>query len=145
LRAGTRLDALGPNQIIVDCDVLEADGGTRCAAITGGWVALARAVARGRDDGRLPADTPDPVAEQVVATSCGIVDGRPLLDLAYADDSRASVDANIVMTASGRLIEVQASGEEATFTGADLSRLLRLARTGCETLAKHQARAVQRG
>ncbi|MFO8012726.1 MAG: hypothetical protein R6X20_05400 [Phycisphaerae bacterium] len=79
-----------------------------------------------------------------MATSCGIVDGRPLLDLAYADDSRASVDANIVMTASGRLIEVQASGEEATFSGADLSRLLRLARTGCETLAEHQARAVQK-
>jgi ribonuclease PH len=145
LRAGMRLEALGQNQIIVDCDVLEADGGTRCAAITGGWVALARAVAGGRDDGRLPADTPDPVTEQVVATSCGIVEGRPLLDLDYADDSAADVDANIVMTASGRLIEVQASGEEATFTAADLSRLLRLARAGCETLAEHQARAVQRG
>ena len=145
LRAGMRLEALGQNQVMVDCDVLEADGGTRCAAITGGWVALARAVARGRDDGRLPADAPDPVTEQVVATSCGIVDGRPLLDLDYAADSAADVDANIVMTASGRLIEVQASGEEATFSGADLERLLRLARQGCETLAKHQARAVQRG
>ena len=144
LRAGMRLDALGANQVIVDCDVLEADGGTRCAAITGGWVALARAVARGRADGRLPADTANPIAEQVTAVSCGLVDGRPLLDLDYADDSRASVDANIVMTAAGRLIEVQASGEEATFSGADLSRLLRLARTGCKTLAKHQARAVQR-
>jgi len=144
LRAGMRLEALGASQVIVDCDVLEADGGTRCAAITGGWVALARAVARGRRDGRLPPDTPDPVAEQVVATSCGLVDGLALLDLDYADDSRADVDANIVMTAAGRLIEVQASGEEATFSGADLARLLRLARRGCETLAKHQARAVQK-
>ncbi len=143
LRAGMRLDALGPNQVIVDCDVLEADGGTRCAAITGGWVALARAVAKGRADGRLPADTPDPMAEQVVATSCGLVDGEALLDLDYADDRRAAVDANIVMTAAGRLIEVQAAGEEATFSGADLTRLLRLARTGCQTLAKHQARAVK--
>jgi len=144
LRAGTRLEALGENQVIVDCDVLEADGGTRCAAITGGWVALARAIARARaDDGRLPAETPDPIAEQVSAVSCGLVDGRPLLDLDYADDSRATVDANIVMTAKGRLIEVQASGEEATFSGADLARLLRLARTGCQTLAKHQVRAVK--
>jgi len=143
LRAGTRLDALGEHQVIVDCDVLEADGGTRCAAITGGWVALARALARARTDGRLTADGPDPIAEQVAAVSCGIVAGRLLLDLDYADDSRADVDANIVMTAAGRLIEVQASGEEATFSGADLARLLRLARTGCEILAKHQARAVK--
>jgi len=143
LRAGTRLQALGENQVIVDCDVLEADGGTRCAAITGGWVALARAVARARTDGRLPAEAPDPMADQVTAVSCGIVDGRALLDLDYADDSRASVDANVVMTAKGRLVEVQASGEESTFSGADLSRLLRLARTGCQTLANHQARAVQ--
>jgi len=143
LRAGTRLDALGANQVIVDGDVLEADGGTRCAAITGGWVALARAIRRGRDDGRLPADAADPVAEQVVATSCGLVDGRPLLDLDYDDDHRADVDANIVMTARGRLIEVQAAAEEATFSGADLTRLLRLARTGCEILAEHQARAVK--
>jgi len=144
LRAGTRLDALGASQIIVDCDVLEADGGTRCAAITGGWVALARAVAKARADGRLPADTPDPIAEQVVATSCGIVAGEVLLDLDYADDSRATVDANVVMTARGRLIEVQVAGEEATFSAADLTRLLRLARTGCQTLAKHQARAVKK-
>ena len=143
LRAGTRLDALGEHEVIVDCDVLEADGGTRCAAITGGWVALARALARARTDGRLTADGPDPIAEQVAAVSCGIVAGRPLLDLDYADDSRATVDANLVMTAGGRLIEVQASGEEATFSGADLGRLLRLARTGCEILAKHQARAVK--
>ena len=143
LRAGTRLDALGEHHVIVDCDVLEADGGTRCAAITGGWVALARALARARTDGRLTADGPDPIAEQVAAVSCGIVAGRPLLDLDYADDSRATVDANLVMTAGGRLIEVQASGEEATFSGADLGRLLRLARTGCEILAKHQARAVK--
>ena len=144
LRAGCDLAALGPNTLIVDSDVVEADGGTRCAAITGGWVALALAVAKGRDDGRLPAG-PHPLADQVVAVSCGIVEGTPLVDLDYADDSRADVDANVVMTASGRLIEVQAAAEKATFSQTDLGRLLRLARTGCETLAKAQARAVQLG
>jgi len=144
LRAGVNLEALGPNQVIVDCDVIDADGGTRCAAITGGWVALARAIARGRDDGRLPAEA-DAVTDHVVAVSCGIVGGVPLLDLDYADDHRADVDANVVMTAKGRLIEVQASAEGATFAKADLARLLDLARRGCQTLAKHQARAVKRG
>jgi len=143
LRAGCNLDALGENTVIVDCDVVEADGGTRCAAITGGWVALALAVARGHRDGRLP-DGPHPLVDQVAAVSCGIVDGVPLLDLDYADDSRADVDANIVLTATGRLIEVQASAEKAPFSQADLGRLIRLARTGCEMLAKAQARAVQR-
>jgi len=144
LRAGCRLDALGENTVIVDCDVVDADGGTRCAAITGGWVALALAVARGRDDGRLP-DGPHPIVDQVAAVSCGLVAGSPLLDLDYADDSRADVDANIVLTATGRLVEVQVSAERALFSQADLGRLIRLARIGCETLVKAQARAVQKG
>lgn len=143
LRAGTRLDALSDISITVDCDVLEADGGTRTAAITGGWVALARAVAKARKDGRLP-DGPDPVAEQVVAVSCGLVGGRALLDFDYAEDSQASVDMNVVMTPDGRLIEIQTSGEEATFRRADLLRLLRLAQGGCERLAKVQTGAVKK-
>ena len=141
LRAGMNLETLGENTITVDCDVLEADGGTRTAAITGGWVALARAVAGAREGGRLPDVA---VAEQVVATSCGIVGGRAILDLDYSEDREADVDMNVVMTPDGRLIEVQASGEEATFRRSDLARLLRLAQSGCETLAKAQARAVKR-
>jgi len=144
LRAGVALPALGENQVIVDCDVLDADGGTRCAAITGGWVALALAVACGRADGRLPTEA-EPLTDQVVAVSCGIVGGTPLVDLDYQDDHQADVDANVVMTADGRLIEVQASAEGATFARAGLTRLLDLARRGCQTLAKHQARAVKRG
>jgi len=142
LRAGTNLEALGGNTITVDCDVLEADGGTRTAAITGGWVALACAVAKARKDGRLP-DGPDPLVEQVVATSCGIVGGRALLDLNYREDREADVDMNVVMTPDGRLIEVQVSGEETTFRRSDLGRLLRLAQSGCERLARKQVRAVK--
>jgi ribonuclease PH len=142
LRAGIDLDALGENTVTVDCDVLEADGGTRTAAVTGGWVALVRAVAAARKRGRLP-DGPDPVTDQVVAVSCGLVGGRAILDLNYREDSEADADMNVVMTPDGRLIEVQVSGEEATFRRSDLSRLLRLAHSGCERLAKKQLRAVQ--
>jgi len=144
LRAGLNLAALGENTITIDCDVLEADGGTRTAAITGGWVALARAIAAARKAGRLPADAAQAVTEQVVATSCGIVGGEDLLDLDYSEDSQAEVDMNVVMTPAGRLIEVQAGGEEATFRQSDLARLLRLAQEGCETLARLQARAVKK-
>jgi len=142
LRAGIDLSALGENTVTVDCDVLEADGGTRTAAVTGGWVALVRAVAAARKRGRLP-DGPDPVTDQVVAVSCGLVGGRAVLDLNYREDSEADADMNVVMTPDGRLIEVQVSGEEATFRRSDLSRLLRLAHSGCERLAKKQLRAVQ--
>ena len=143
LRAAVNLEALGPNTITVDCDVLEADGGTRTAAITGGWVALARAADRARRDGRLPADA-DPIADQVAAVSCGIVDGQARLDLAYEEDSAAEVDVNVAMTPAGRLIEVQAAAERATFTQADLGRLLKLARRGCDRLARLQADARRR-
>jgi len=142
LRAGADLAALGENQIIVDCDVLEADGGTRVASITGGWVALARAVRRARKDGRLPAG-PEPLTEQIVAVSCGIVDGRPRLDLEYVEDSAAEVDVNVAATAKGRLVEVQVSGEEATFSAEDLARLVAMALKGCRTLARVQARAAK--
>jgi ribonuclease PH len=141
LRAGTRLAALGENTVRVDCDVLEADGGTRTAAITGGWVALARAVDAARADGRLPAGDADPIADQVVAVSCGLVEGRARLDLAYEEDSAAETDVNVAMTPAGRLIEVQASAERATFSRSALGRLLALARKGCLALAPHQQRA----
>jgi len=142
LRAAVNLEALGPNTITVDCDVLEADGGTRTAAITGGWVALARAAERARRDGRLPPDA-DPIASQVTAVSCGLVEGEARLDLSYEEDSRAEVDVNVAMTPAGRLIEVQAAAERATFTQADLGRLLVLARRGCRALARVQTRAVR--
>jgi ribonuclease PH len=141
LRAGVDLTALGENTITIDCDVLEADGGTRTAAITGGWVALARAVAAAQRDKRLPAGTI--LTGQVVATSCGIVGGRAIVDLAYAEDSQAEVDMNVAMTAGGRLIEVQASAEDGTFSAADLARLLRLAEAGCRRLAKAQTVALR--
>lgn len=141
LRATTDLAALGANTIIVDCDVLEADGGTRTASITGGWVALARAVDRARADGRLPGDSPDPVGDPVAAVSCGIVEGEARLDLEYVEDSAAEVDMNVAMTPAGRLIEVQASGEEATFSQAQLARLLKLARAGGARLGNEQRRA----
>jgi ribonuclease PH len=144
LRAGTDLAALGENTITIDCDVLEADGGTRTASITGGWVALARAVDAARKDGRLPTDA-EAVPRQVAAVSAGLVGGQALLDLCYEEDSAAEVDMNVAMTAEGRLIEVQTSGEEATFSPADLARLLRLARRGCERLATFQQRARQMG
>jgi len=140
LRAGTDLAALGPNTVVVDCDVIEADGGTRTAAITGGWVALARAVDAARRAGRVPDGRPA-VRDQVVAVSVGVVGGEARLDLCYAEDSAADVDLNVAMTANGRLIEVQATGEKATFSQAELVRLLQLARQGCRHLAEVQARA----
>jgi ribonuclease PH len=143
LRAGMNLAALGENTITVDCDVLEADGGTRTASITGGWVALARAVNAARQAGRLPAEG-RPVVEQVAAVSCGLVGGKALLDLAYAEDSAAEVDLNVAQTPDGRLIEVQASGEESTFRRPDLARLLALAGAGCKQLAALQLRAVRK-
>jgi ribonuclease PH len=141
LRAGVDLTALGENTITVDCDVLEADGGTRTASITGGWIALARAVATAQKAGRLPAGRI--MTDQVVATSCGIVGGRAMLDLAYAEDSKAEVDMNVAMTAGGRLIEVQSSAEGGTFTPQQLARLVALATAGCRKLAALQARAVR--
>jgi ribonuclease PH len=141
LRAGVDLTALGENTITVDCDVLEADGGTRTASITGGWVALAMAVAAGQKDGRLPAGPI--ITGQVVATSCGIVGGRAVLDLDYSEDSRAEVDMNVAMIAGGGLVEVQTSAEGATFAPEELARLVAMAAAGCRKLARIQAVAVR--
>jgi ribonuclease PH len=135
LRAGINTKALGERMIVVDCDVLQADGGTRTAAITGAWVALHDALSKLKNDGIL---TKWPLTEQIAAVSVGIVKNEQVLDLRYAEDSRASVDMNVVMTASGRLIEVQASGEGATFAVEELHQLLTLAQIGIGQLCQLQ-------
>jgi ribonuclease PH len=138
LRAVADLEALGERSVYVDCDVLQADGGTRCAAITGGWVALRLALDRLRDEGDLEAD---PLTGSLAAISCGIVDGDALCDLDYAEDSRAEVDANIVMAGDGGLVEVQATAERTPVSKARLDELLALAEPAIETLREAQAGA----
>ena len=139
LRAGVDRQALGERQITIDCDVIQADGGTRCAAITGGWVALRLAVNKLLKAGDV---TSDPLAEPVAAVSCGIYAGQPVLDLDYPEDSEAGVDGNFVMTGTGRLIEVQMSAEGATFSHAQMNELLTLADKGIAVLAAAQKAAV---
>jgi ribonuclease PH len=131
LRAAVDLRALGERTLILDCDVLQADGGTRTAAITGAWVALKRACERLRARGVLRAD---PVRAQVAAVSVGVVDGIALLDLNYAEDSRAEVDANVVMTDAGEYIEVQGTAEGKPFSRGRLDELLALADKGISEL-----------
>jgi len=138
LRAGVDLVGLGERQIVVDCDVLQADGGTRCASITGGWVALRLAVNRLKKAGLV---SRDPLSAPVTAVSCGIYAGQAVLDLDYPEDSEAGVDGNFVMT-GGRLIEVQMSAEGATFTRAQMDALLDLAARGTDELAGLQLAAV---
>ena len=139
LRGVVDFEALGERTVWVDCDVLEADGGTRCAAITGGYVALELALRRVMADGKLPAV---PLTGTVAAVSCGIVEGTPLLDLDYPEDSTAEVDANVVMTGDGTLVEVQATAERTPLSRAHLDDLLALAQTGIEGLRAAQSRAV---
>jgi ribonuclease PH len=136
LRAVTDLDRLGERTITVDCDVLVADAGTRAASITGGYIALALALRSLHDRGVVPAGL---LSDSVAAVSVGIVGGRPLLDLSYAEDAEADVDFNVVMTGSGRLVEVQGTAEGQPFSRADLDALLDLAATGIAQLS-----AVQR-
>ncbi|HEX9904504.1 MAG TPA: ribonuclease PH [Propylenella sp.] len=139
LRAVVDLKALGERQITVDCDVLQADGGTRTAAITGAWVALHDALAwmRARS---MAGDRV--LLDHVAAVSCGIVDGTPVLDLDYQEDSAAGTDANFVMTGSGGIVEVQGTAEGAPFSEEDFSRLLQLARAGIVRLVDLQKLAV---
>ncbi len=127
LRAVMDLEILGERSVILDCDVLQADGGTRTAAITGAFIALSSAVAKLLKFGTL---RKSPIRDLVAATSAGIVGGVPMLDLCYQEDSRAEVDVNIVMTGSGRLVEVQATAETTPFDDAQLAELLALARKG---------------
>src|SRR5689334_6112303 len=124
LRGVADLDALGERSVYVDCDVLEADGGTRCASITGGYIALRLAMEKLISAGELEAS---PLTGSIAAVSCGIVDGEPLLDLDYSEDSRAEVDANIVMSGDGGLVEVQATAERTPVSRASFDALLALA------------------
>jgi ribonuclease PH len=140
LRGVADLNALGERTIYVDCDVLEADGGTRCASITGGYVALALACQRLQDEGLL---TKSPLTGSIAAVSCGIVDGTPLLDLDYPEDSSAEVDANVVMTGEGGLVEVQATAERTPLSRTHLDELLALAQTGIEGLRTAQDAALR--
>jgi ribonuclease PH len=139
LRGVVDFKALGERTVYVDCDVLQADGGTRCASITGGYVALELACRRLRDEGKL---TASPLTGTIAAVSCGIVDGTPLLDLDYPEDSSAEVDANVVMTGDGGLVEVQATAERTPLSRANLDALLGLAQQGIERLRAVQAGAV---
>ena len=140
LRAGVDRVALGERQITVDCDVIQADGGTRCASITGGWVALRLAVNALIKTGDVISD---PLISPVAAVSCGIYAGQPVLDLDYPEDSDAGVDGNFVMTGAGDLIEIQMSAEGSTFSSAQMSELMALANKGVAELVAAQTAACQ--
>ena len=139
LRAGVDRNALGERQIVIDCDVIQADGGTRCASITGGWVALRLAVNKLLKSGAIISD---PILDHVCAVSCGIYAGQPVLDLDYLEDSAAGTDGNFVMTGAGRLVEVQMSAEGAAFSQEELLHLLDLAREGNAALVAAQKAAL---
>ena len=142
LRAVTDLTALGERQIKIDCDVLQADGGTRTSAITGSWVALRLAIEKLLLDGRL---TKMPLTSQVAAISCGIYDGTPVLDLDYAEDSAAETDANFVLTSDGGVVEVQMTAEEDPFDRTAMNEMFDLAEKGVAALSAMQRDAVSRG
>jgi ribonuclease PH len=140
LRAAVDYTALGENTITIDCDVLQADGGTRTAAITGAYVALADAVTHLREKGALAGE---PLVQSIAAVSVGIIDGTPMLDLPYVEDVRAETDMNVVMTGEGAFIEVQGTAEGAPFVRSELDALLALAEKGCADLTRLQQEALQ--
>lgn len=142
MRSALDLEKLGPRTLWVDCDVLQADGGTRTAAITGAFVALNLAVQKLQKEGKLASD---PIANGVAAVSVGLLDGKPLLDLCYIEDVAATVDMNIVMTAKGEFIELQGTGEESTFNDEQLNGMLGLARKGIRELMALQKAALANG
>jgi ribonuclease PH len=142
LRSVANLRRLGENTITIDCDVLQADGGTRTAAITGGYVALALALRYLREEGVI---SEDPLSGQVSAVSCGVVSGSCVLDLDYPEDSAAEVDANFVMCSDGSLVEIQATGEQRAFSRPEFATLLDLAADGCARLFEAQRRALGEG
>ncbi len=141
LRAVVNLKALGERQITLDCDVIQADGGTRTAAISGAWVALRLAVDKLITEGKIEGD---PVEQQVAAISCGIYKGTAVLDLDYDEDSNAGADANFVLLSNGNIAEAQATAEGETYDEEALLRLLRLARIGCKSVFEAQLKAVGR-
>jgi ribonuclease PH len=142
LRGIVDFEALGERTIYLDCDVLQADGGTRCASITGAHVALSLACARLRSEGLLESS---PLTGSVAAVSCGMIDGTALLDLDYSEDATAEVDANVVMTGDGGLVEVQATAERTPLSRAHLDELLALAAAGIEQLRGTQEQAIAQG
>ncbi len=139
MRAAIDLEKLGPRTIWVDCDVLQADGGTRTAAITGAYVALRLALKKLIDSGSL---AQDPILPAVAAVSVGMVEKRALLDLCYTEDAAAAVDLNLVMNAAGEFIELQGTGEESTFTETELSTLLQVGKAGIRELLRAQEKAL---
>ena len=139
LRAGVDRLALGERQITVDCDVIQADGGTRCASITGGWVALKLAINKLLKTGAVLSD---PLISPVAAISCGIYAGQAVLDLDYPEDSEAGVDGNFIMLENGQMIETQMSAEGATYSRAQMNQLLDLAEAGVASLVEAQLKAV---
>jgi ribonuclease PH len=139
LRAVTDLKALGERQITLDCDVVQADGGTRTASITGAWIALRLATRYMLDEGVI---SKDPILDQVAAISCGVFSGTPVLDLDYEEDSRAEADANFVLTGSGDIVEIQATGEKRGFSEAEFEALFSLARKGIGELCVMQREAT---
>ena len=141
LRAVCDMTLLGERQITLDCDVIQADGGTRTASISGAWVALRIAIDKLLADGKLATD---PITSQVAAVSCGIYDGTPVLDLDYIEDSNAHADGNFVLLSNGNIAEAQATAEGATYDEEALLRLLRLARIGCNDIFAAQLKAVGR-
>ena len=141
LRAVVDMKALGERQVLIDCDVIQADGGTRTAAITGAWVAMASALNYLKDEGVLKTD---PVRDQVAAVSCGVFADTPVLDLDYEEDSNAEADSNFVLTGSGDIVEIQATGEKRGFSRAEFDRLFVLAESGCAELFALQRAALGR-
>ena len=139
LRAGSDRVIMGERQITVDCDVLQADGGTRCASITGGWVALRLAAQKLVDAGDLKEN---PITDHIAAVSCGIYEGQAVLDLDYPEDSEAGTDANFVMTGSGGLVELQGSAEGAPFSEAQFAEMMALAKKGVAELIEAQKAAI---
>jgi ribonuclease PH len=142
MRAALDLEKIGQRTICVDCDVLQADGGTRTAAITGSFVALSLAIKKLMAEGKI---TADPIMHGVAAVSMGIVNGQALLDLCYTEDVAATVDMNLVMNSSGQFIELQGTGEEATFSEDELARLIALGKTGIRDLLAAQQKAIAQG
>lgn len=139
LRGAVDLNLLGERSIIIDCDVIQADGGTRCASISGGFVALALAIQRLLDEGKLEID---PIQKQIAAISVGMLDGVPSLDLCYQEDSRADTDMNVIMSSNGGFIEIQGTAEGEEFDKKQLDTLLSLAKGGCQKIFKAQSKVL---
>ncbi|WP_339933183.1 ribonuclease PH [uncultured Brevundimonas sp.] len=141
MRAVVDMKALGERQVVLDCDVIQADGGTRTAAITGAWVAMASAFDYLRAEGVMKTD---PILDQVAAVSCGVFQDLPVLDLDYEEDSNAEADSNFVLTGAGQIVEIQATGEKRGFSRPEFDRLFQLAEGGCADLFALQRAALKR-